>query len=80
MANITGLQKFGITVLVLSIVGGAVGTILSVYLSFSALETAETSGIGAVGDQLSYAILFIAGGIIGCFVGLVLFIVGRSRT
>ena len=44
MANITKLQKLGIVVLVVSALGGALGTVLSIYLSFSALESAERTG------------------------------------
>ena len=79
MAKITKLQKFGITVLVLSPVIGLLGTVASIYLSFSALDVAENSGIGAVGDHIRNALLFTVGGIIGCLIGLVLFFVGRAK-
>jgi biopolymer transport protein ExbB/TolQ len=79
MAKLTTLQKLGIAVLVLSPIVGILGTAVSIYLSFSALEIAENSGIGAVGNQIGKALLFTVGGLIGCLVGLVLFIVGRSK-
>ena len=76
----TKLQKVGIAILVLSVLGGGLGAELSIYLSLANLDAAENSGIGRVGDQITYAILFTAGGIVGSLVGLVLFVVGRSRT
>ena len=81
MARITTLQKAGIAVLIVGPVGGMIGTVLSIYQSFAAMETAESGGIGAVGDWLSYALIFSAAGIVGCGVGLLLFIAGsRSKT
>ena len=79
MAKITTLQKLGIAVLVVSPVVGLLCAVLSVYLSFAALHGAKNSGIGAIGNDIAHAILFLAGGIIGCVVGLVLFVIGRSK-
>jgi len=79
MAKITNLQKLGITVLVLSPVIGLLGTVASIYLSFSALQTSENAGIGSVGSLLGNAILFTAGGLIGTIAGLILVIFGRSK-
>jgi hypothetical protein len=55
------------------------GSVISVYSSFAELHGAKNSGIGAVGNEIAHAILFTAGGIIGCVVGLVLFVIGRSK-
>ena len=79
MAKITTLQKLGIAVLVVSPVVGLLGAVISVYSSFVALHRAENSGIGAVGNEIAHAMLFLIGGVIGCVVGLVLFIMGRSK-
>ena len=79
MAKITTIQKLGIVVLVVSIAGGLIGTILSIYLSFTALETAENAGIGAVGDKITNALFFSFGGIVGSGIGLLMFILGRSK-
>ena len=68
-----------IAVLVFSALIGMIGTVASIYLSFSALDVAENSGIGAVGDHIRNALLFTVGGIIGCLIGLVLFFVGRAK-
>jgi biopolymer transport protein ExbB/TolQ len=80
MTRTTTLQKLGIAILVLSIVVGLIGTIWSIYLSFAAVETAESMGIGAVGDWVRYAVFFTAGGLIGAGIGLALFILGRPGT
>jgi len=80
MAKLTTLQKFGIALLVVSPLVGFLGTVASILLSFSALETAENSGIGAVGDNIRNALLFTGGGIVGSLIGLVTFIVGRPKT
>ncbi|PYT01324.1 MAG: hypothetical protein DMF63_00285 [Acidobacteria bacterium] len=79
MAKITTLQKIGIALLVLSPLIGITGAAASIYQSFSALEAAENAGIGSVGGLLANALVFTAGGLVGCFVGLVLFIVGRAK-
>ena len=80
MAKITTLRKVGIAVVLLSLLVGGLGTITCIYLSFTELQANENAGIGAVGDQLAHAVLFTAGGIVGCVVGLVLLIVGRSKS
>jgi len=80
MARLSNLQQLGIAVLVLSPIIGILGTAVSIYLSFSALGVAENSGIGAVGNEIGKALLFTVGGLIGGLVGLVLFIVGRSKS
>ncbi len=80
MAKTTALQKLGIGFIVLSPLVGLVGTAWSIYLSFTALETAETAGIGPVGDQIRNALMFSAGGIMGSALGLALFVLGRSKT
>ena len=79
MAKITTLQKLGIAVLVVSPVVGLLCAVISVYSSFAALYGAKNSGMGAIGNDIAHAILFLAGGIIGCVVGLVLFVMGRSK-
>lgn len=79
MARITAMQKAGFAVLVLSPVGGLVGTAWSVYSTFGALEAAENAGIGPVGDQIGNAMLFTVGGLVGSAIGLLLIILGRSK-
>ena len=80
MAKLTGMQKFGIVLFLMSLLVGIIGTALSISRSFSELESAENAGIGPVGDQIAGAILFSAGGLIGAGVGIVLLIVGREKT
>ena len=80
MAKMTGLQKLGIAILLVSLVAGFAGTLVSIYLSFAALDKAENAGIGAVGDHITHALVFTVGGLIGAGVGLVVVIVGRPRT
>ncbi len=80
MAELTTLQKLGMGLIALSPLVGLVGTAVYIYLSFAAMETAENAGIGAVGEHIRNALLFSAGGIIGSTIGLVLFILGRSKT
>ncbi len=73
------MQKAGLAILVLSPVVGLAGTAWSIYSSFSALESAENAGIGAVGDEIGKAILFTVGGLVGSVIGLLLIIRGRSK-
>ena len=79
MRGLTGVQKIGIVLLILSFLIGMIGTVWSVYSSFTALDAAEFGGIGPVGDQISYALLFSAGGVVGCVVGALLIILGRAK-
>jgi len=79
MAKLTTLQRVGIAVSVISLLVGGLGAVISVYLSFSAMEAAENAGIGRVADQITHAIQFAVGGVIGCLMGFVLFIAGRSK-
>lgn len=76
----TAMQKVGIAVLVLSPIVGLAGTAWSIYSSFGALEAAENSGIGPVGDQIGNAMLFTVGGLVGSAIGLLLIILGRTKT
>ena len=69
MAKITTLQKLGIAVLVVSPIVGLLGAVISVFSSFVALHT-KNSGIGAVGNEITHAILFLVGGLIGCLLAL----------
>jgi len=80
MAKITGLQKIGIVVLLLSFLIGMIGTVLSIYSSFSALDAAELRGIGPVGDQIKNALWFSLGGVVGCIVGALMIVFGRSKS
>ena len=80
MSKMNTLQKLGLALLVVSPLAGLLGTVVSIYLSFSALNGVENAGIGSVGNQIMHALLFTAAGIAGCLVGLVLFIVGRPKT
>ena len=80
MAKMTTVQKLGIVVMLVSIPGGLIGTVLSIYLSFTALESAENTGIGPVSDHIANALLFTAGGLVGSGIGLLMFILGRSKT
>ena len=80
MANFTTLQKIGIGLLIVSPLVGAIGSVGSIFSSFAALHTSANAGIGSVGGLLTNAILFTVGGIIGTVTGLVLFIVGRSKS
>jgi hypothetical protein len=77
--KITNLQKLAIALLIVSFLVGAVGTIWSIYLSFGLLESAENSGIGPVADQISNAVVFSVGGVLGSLIALVLLILGRPR-
>ena len=80
MAKITTLQKLGIALLLISPLVGVLGTVISIYLSFSALDAAnQNAGIGAVGNQITRALLFSAAGVVGCLIGLVMLIVGRRK-
>ena len=79
MAKLTTLQKLGIALIVVSPVVGLLGTVTSIYLSFSALAVAENSGIGAVGSEMTNALLFTVGGLVGSLIGLVMLIVGRPK-
>ena len=73
------LQKFGIVLLLASLFIGLAGTAWSIYLSFAELDQAEFSGIGPVGEQISNAIIFAAGGFVGSLIAVVIFILGRPR-
>lgn len=79
MARMTAMQKVGLAVFALSPVVGLAGTAWSIYSAFGALEVAENTGIGAVGDQIGNALLFTVGGLVGSFIGLLLIILGRSK-
>ena len=80
MAKLRGVQKIGIVVLVLSFLIGMIGTVWSIYSSFSALESAENAGIGPVRDQIANALLYSAAGVVGCIVGALMIVFGRSKS
>ena len=80
MTKITTLQKLGIGLVCFSPLVGGIGAVVSVYSSFAALHTSENAGLGSVGGLLTNAILFTAGGLIGTIAGLVLVILGRSKS
>ena len=80
MTKMTTLQKVGLTILVVSFLAGLIGTVWSVYLSFTALDSSEVAGLAPVSDRLANAIVFTAGGLIGSGIGLSLFILGRRRS
>ena len=71
--------KAGIVILVLSFLGGAVGTAWSIYSSFKAVDVAENAGIGAVGDQIQNALLWSVGGLVGMIIGAALIVLGRPK-
>jgi len=73
------MQKLGIVIIVVSLFGGLVATGISIYLSFGALEVAETAGICAVGDHMRNALLFSAAGIVGTAIGSAVLIFGGSK-
>lgn len=79
MAKLTRTQTTGVVILILSPLIGLIGTVWSVYSSFTALDTAEFGGIGPVGDQISNALLFSAGGVAGCVVGVLLLVFGKAK-
>ena len=72
-------QKTGMIVILASLVIGILGTVWNIYGSFEALQTAENTGIGAVGDSIRNALLFSAAGLVGAIVGAFLMTFGRSR-
>jgi hypothetical protein len=81
MAKITKLQKFGITVLVLSPVIGLLGTVASIYSKiFPRYRGRKNAGIGSVGSLLgkcrSCLRLAVSSRTIA---GLILVIFGRSQ-
>ena len=79
MTKMTTLQKIGLTILIVSFLAGLIGTGWSIYLSFTAVDSAEISGLAPVSDRIVNAIIFTAGGLIGSAIGLTLFILGRRR-
>ena len=79
MRRMTTLQKVGITILIVSFLAGLIGTVWRIYLSFTALDSAEVAGLAPVSDRIANAIIFTAGGLIGSGIGLTLFILGRRR-
>jgi len=79
MAKISGVQKIGIVVLILSFLIGIIGTVWSIYSSFGALDAAEFGGIGPVSDQIKNALWFSAGGFVGCVAGALLIVLGRAK-
>lgn len=74
------MQIVGIIFVVTGPVLGMAATILGVYLSFSAMETAETQGIGPVGDGIRFALISSIAGILAVIAGVLLIIFGRTRT
>lgn len=75
----------GITIFIVSVLIGVVGTVQGVYSSFDALERAESAGIGPVGAGIQNALIFTIVGLVGSALGLILLGVGalkayRSKT
>ncbi|MEO8572745.1 MAG: MotA/TolQ/ExbB proton channel family protein [Pyrinomonadaceae bacterium] len=79
MARISSMQKAGIAVVVMSFLGGALGTVWSIYSSLMALDASANAGIGAVGDKILNALLWSVGGVVGMIIGGVLVVLGRTK-
>lgn len=77
MKGLTKLQMAGLFVTIGSLLIGFGGMVWSIYGSFTALATAENSGIGPVGDSIQNALIFTILGIIGSIAGILMLIFGR---
>lgn len=73
------MRKAGLALLTISLVVGVIGTLWSIYLSFTGVDSAEVTGLAPVSDRIANAIVFTAAGLIGSGIGLALFIAGRRR-
>ncbi|HLA94103.1 MAG TPA: MotA/TolQ/ExbB proton channel family protein [Pyrinomonadaceae bacterium] len=79
MKGLTKLQLAGVILIIGSLLFGLGGTAWSVYGSFAALETAENTGIGPVGDHIRNALIFTVAGLVGAVSGVLIIIFGRRR-
>lgn len=77
---ISSKQKFGVVVIVLSLVLGMGGTVWSIFAAFDGLATAENAGIGSVGDSIRNALVFTVGGLVGTIIGALMLIFGRAKS
>jgi hypothetical protein len=77
--NLNKIQWAGIWIVVLSLAVGIIGMAWGIYSSFEALNTAESRGIGPVGDGIRNSLFFSAGGLTALLAGVILLIFGKSR-
>lgn len=63
------LRNVGLLIFVVSIVGGAIGTVLGIYWSFQGLAAAESGGLGPISDGLGFGLVSALVGILGALVG-----------
>ncbi len=66
-------------VIILSVFVGIAGTAWNIYSSYDALPSAETHGIGAIGDSIRNALFFSAGGLVAVFIGVILLVLGQAK-
>jgi hypothetical protein len=60
----------GVILLVISIVGGLIGTVLGIQHSFNELDANQMAGIGPIGAGLKTALASTIGAIVGSLIGL----------
>jgi uncharacterized Tic20 family protein len=77
--NYKKLFYTGITILLISVPVGIIGTLRGIAYSFVALDSAETVGIGEVSAGIEYALFFTIISIIGSISGLVLAVFGGIK-
>jgi biopolymer transport protein ExbB/TolQ len=79
MKSLSQTTRLGIVLVTLSPLVGLAGTIWSIYRSFGALATNESSGSGAVGAEILKALFFTICGLLGAFAGILLIVRGTRR-
>ena len=67
--NKSKLRNVGLLIVVVSILGGAIGTILGIYWSFQGLAAAEAGGLKPISDGIVFALVSALAGILGALGG-----------
>ncbi|MBV9241561.1 MAG: MotA/TolQ/ExbB proton channel family protein [Acidobacteria bacterium] len=69
----------GMSLFLLSIIGGLVGTVAGIHYSFDYLSANEAAGIGPVGSGIRWALISTILGVVGSAIGLLVIAVRVAK-
>ena len=63
------LRNVGLVMMLISLAGGMIGTVVGIYWSFQGLAAAESGGLKPISDGISFALASALIGVLGSLVG-----------